>query len=327
MPVRSRRTARVAIRCAVHPRTMTVYVVASSRFKLRSRNAVKISMKPRMSANPAIHAMSSTALPAKYPAAQKARRISAIPIRRPTHQSPLLGPLRAPVTSKMHLKSNTQANRDASATKVPDGLKKATIPAKTKSVPTMTRAIFHPVVELAIAMNSLTPAPIATTPNMIEMAETDVVLSRRTIRATQSQTMPVRRKIHQTRDAASAKSDSSSDNCGKVSLPGRGLRNPCTRSAEEYACARAGRLARAMGAPGRRVRRNGLDFVRNGYLRRRLGLCVGIGHLRNRERGYRNDPSDRHVSAHCAHPRALLRDRERDRAEHHRRADQSPHDR
>ena len=63
-----------------------------------------------------------------------------------------------------------------------------------------------------MAMNSFTPAAIATMPNRIAIALTELASTRSTIRATQSQAIPVTRKSHQIRDAASTKSDSSSEN-------------------------------------------------------------------------------------------------------------------
>ena len=59
---------------------------ASAFFSLRSLNAITISVIPRRSVIAATHATRMIALPRKYPAAQKASRISMIPTMSPTHQ-------------------------------------------------------------------------------------------------------------------------------------------------------------------------------------------------------------------------------------------------
>ena len=63
-----------------------------------------------------------------------------------------------------------QAKIVASATNVPCGRKNAAIPAAMKSTPRIPWTHFQPADDIGIAMNSFTPAKMATIPNMIEMA-------------------------------------------------------------------------------------------------------------------------------------------------------------
>ena len=70
----------------------------------------------------------------------------------------------------MPLKRSTQATIAASATNVPCGRKKATIPAAMNTTPRMPWTIFQPLVDAPMAKNSLMPAPIATNPKRIAIA-------------------------------------------------------------------------------------------------------------------------------------------------------------
>ena len=92
------------------------------------------------------------------------------PTMRPTHHRCDPWVIRASVMSKMPLKRSTHATIDASATNVPAGRKKATIPAAMKITPRMPCTHFQPVVETEMARNSLIPTPMATMPNRIEIA-------------------------------------------------------------------------------------------------------------------------------------------------------------
>ena len=76
--------------------------------------------------------------------------------------------------SKVPLKMRKKLNTAASAANVSPGWMNATIPTPMNSTPRRPCSTFHQPPDAASMMNSFTPAKIATIPNRIEMALTEV---------------------------------------------------------------------------------------------------------------------------------------------------------
>ena len=76
--------------------------------------------------------------------------------------------------SNAPLKMRKKLKTAASAANVSPGWTKATIPTTMNSTPRRPCSTFHHPPDAASIMNSFTPAKMATIPNRIEMALTDV---------------------------------------------------------------------------------------------------------------------------------------------------------